>query len=98
KSVLNQVMRPATGPPRALADFLPEVPDGLQNVMNWMLAKDPARRYATPEKAAQALNLFLRNTPPTRPAPQPAPAYVKWLEESGEVDTNPAPTSIPVGR
>jgi serine/threonine protein kinase len=97
KSVLNQIMRHATEPPRPLADFLPEVPDGLQNVMNWMLAKDPAHRYATPEKAAQALNLFLLNTPPTRPAPQPVPAYLRWLEESGEVDTRPAP-AIPVGR
>ena len=106
KSVLNQVMRHATEPPRALAEFLPEVPDGLQNVMNWMLAKDPAHRYATPEKAAQALNLFLRNTPASRPAPAPVPAYMRWLEESGEVDTTkpagPAPPTvaahIPVGR
>ena len=63
KSVLNQVMRHATEQPRLLTDFLSEVPDGLQNVMNWMMAKDPAQRYATPERAAQALNLFLRNTP-----------------------------------
>ncbi|HEX3151626.1 MAG TPA: protein kinase [Gemmataceae bacterium] len=99
KSVLNQVMRHATEPPRALAEFLSEVPDGLQNVMNWMLAKDPAQRYATPEKAAQALNLFLRNSPPSRTAPQATPAYMKWLEESTEIDTSkPAPTNIPVGR
>jgi serine/threonine protein kinase len=98
KSVLNQIMRHATEPPRALADFLPEVPDGLQNVMNWMLAKDPAHRYGTPEKAAQALNLFLRNTPPSRPAPQPVPAYLKWLEESGEVEVPSAAPAIPVGR
>jgi eukaryotic-like serine/threonine-protein kinase len=97
KSVLNQIMRHATEPPRALAEFSPEVPDGLQNVLNWMLAKDPAHRYATPEKAAQALNLFLRNTPPSRPAPLPVPAYLRWLEESGEVDTRPA-GAIPVGK
>jgi eukaryotic-like serine/threonine-protein kinase len=99
KSVLNQVMRHATEPPRALTEFLPEVPDGLQNVMNWMLAKDPAHRYATPEKAAQGLNLFLRNTPPTRSVPQATPAYMKWLEESTEIDTaKPAPANIPVGK
>ena len=44
KSVLNQVMRHATEQPRPLTDFLSEVPDGLQNVMNWMMAKDPAQR------------------------------------------------------
>ena len=69
KTALNTVMRHATEPPRPLSDFLPDVPDGLQNVLNWMLAKDPAQRYATPEKAAQALQLFLRNTPPIRHAP-----------------------------
>jgi hypothetical protein len=76
------------------------VPTGLQNVLNWMLAKDPGQRYATPEKAAAALNLFLNNTPPAR-APAPNAAYVKWLEESGELGTKPAPAlppHIPVGR
>ena len=101
KTVLNTVMRHATEPPRALADFLPDVPNGLQNVMNWMLAKDPSQRYATPEKAAQALNLFLRNTPPARKAEGPLPDYVKWLDETGEAGTKPQPAlppNIPVGR
>ena len=101
KLVLNTVMRHATEAPRPLADFLPDVPNGLQNVMNWMLAKDPNQRYATPEKAAQALNLFLRNTPPARKGEGPLPDYVKWLEDSGEAGTkpNPAlPANIPIGR
>jgi serine/threonine protein kinase len=101
KSVLNMVMRHATEAPRPLSDFLPEVPDGLQNVMNWMLSKDPAQRYATPERAAQALNLFLLNTPPSRPAPPPVPAYMRWLETSPEADPGrpaPALANIPVGR
>jgi len=45
KSVLNQVMRHATEPPKPLDGFsLARVKcrDGLQHVMNWMLAKDPA--------------------------------------------------------
>ena len=101
KLVLNTVVRHATEAPRALADFLPDVPNGLQNVMNWMLAKDPGQRYATPEKAAQALNLFLRNTPPARKDEGPLPDYVRWLDDTGEAGTkpNPAlPASIPVGR
>jgi eukaryotic-like serine/threonine-protein kinase len=94
-------MRHATEPPRPLADFLPDVPNGLQNVMNWMLAKDPNQRYATPDKAAQALNLFLRNTPPARRAEGPLPDYVRWLDDTGEAGTkpNPAlPANIRVGR
>ena len=92
KSVVMQVMRHATEPPRPLAESLPDVPDGLQNVVNWMLAKDPAQRYATPEKAAQALNLLVRNTPPARAAAPPLPAYTKWLADSGETDA-PKPAS-----
>jgi eukaryotic-like serine/threonine-protein kinase len=100
KSVVTQVMRHATEPPRPLSEFLSEVPDGLQNVLNWMLAKNPAQRYPTPEKAAQALNLLLKHTPPSRPAPPPLPAFTKWLAESGEVDAPKpaAPANIPVGR
>src|SRR5262249_37801428 len=98
KSVLNQVMRHATETPRPLSDFLPEVPDGLQNVMNWLMAKDPAQRYATPERAAQALNLFLRNTPTAGPAASPLPAFVQWLEKDAPVATAKPSAGIPVGK
>jgi eukaryotic-like serine/threonine-protein kinase len=101
KSVLTQVMRHATEPPRPLSDFLTEVPDGLQNVMNWLMAKDPSQRYSTPERAAQALNLFLRNTPAIKPAAAPLPAFVKWLEvEAGSeaVKASAVPTGIAVGK
>ncbi|HKB03466.1 MAG TPA: serine/threonine-protein kinase [Gemmataceae bacterium] len=96
-SVLNQVMRHATEPPRPLSDFLSQVPDGLQNVLNWMMAKDPAQRYPTPDRAAQALQLFLRNTPAPASAPSPLPAFVKWLESGGEPETA-KPVGIPVGK
>lgn len=102
KSVLNQVMRHATEPPKPLTDFVSDVTDGLQNVINWMLAKDPAQRYATPERAGQALNLLLRNTPPPpKPAAPVVPAYSKWLESSPDADTGKPPTmlaNIPVGK
>lgn len=100
-NVLNTVMRHATEPPRALADFLPDVPTGLQPVINWMLAKDPSQRYPTPGRAAQALQLFLKNRPADRFGEGPLPDYVKWLEQTGEAGTkpNPAlPANIPVGR
>ncbi|WP_020469002.1 serine/threonine protein kinase [Zavarzinella formosa] len=108
KSILNQVMRHATEPPRPLADLISPVPDGLQNVMNWMLAKDPAQRYSTPEKAAQALQLLIRNIPANIPAPKPLPEYLKWLQESGSteaaalpsnaVSSAPSPLPVPVAK
>jgi len=101
KSVLNQVMRHATAPPRPLTDFLSSVPDGLQHVVNSMLAKDPAHRYATPLKAAQALNLLLKISPAPRSAPAASPAYQQYLsKEEPVVAAKPEPgtPAIPVGK
>jgi serine/threonine protein kinase len=100
-SVLNQVMRHATESPRPLSDFLSPTPDGLQNVLNWMMAKDPSQRYATPDRAAQAVKLFLQHTPANKPAKAPVPAYVKWLESSPDADPGRAPVvpaNIPLGK
>lgn len=88
QSILNAIMRHATEPPRPLFDFLPDAPDGLQSVINWMLAKDPAQRYPTPERAAQALQVFLRSAPDTKPARRVVPAYSKWLESDSDAELN----------
>lgn len=103
KSILNQVIRHATEPPKPLSDFLSPVPDGLQNVMNMMLAKDPGQRYQSPDKAAQALQLLIRNLP-TVQAPAPLPEYLKWLQESGSTEAPALPPTpaapkpaVPVG-
>lgn len=102
KSVVNSVLRHATEQPRPLSESMAQVPDGLQSVLNWMLAKNPAQRYPTPDRAAQALQLFLNNTPQLRPAPAPLAAYVKFLESSDDVDIpkqpSAPPTGIPVGK
>lgn len=102
KSILNQVMRHATEPPKPLAELISPVPDGLQNVMNFMLAKDPNQRYSTPDKAAQALQLLIRNIPANAKAPMPLPEYLKWLQETGSVETKalsappiPVPAATP---
>ena len=107
KSVLNQVMRHAIEAPRPLSDFLDPVPEGLESVLAVLMAKDPPRRFDTPEKAAHALKLFLRSTPePARPAGV-VPAYQKWLQDSAEMEVSapPAPAvprsvplSVPFGR
>ena len=57
-NILSQMVRHATEPPKPLKELAPDVPDGLQQILNWMLAKDPAQRYPTPERAAQALQVF----------------------------------------
>jgi serine/threonine protein kinase len=59
RNIISQMIRHATEPARPLAEFNREVPDGLQQIVNWMIAKDPAGRYPTPERAGQALQVFL---------------------------------------
>ncbi|MBI3410151.1 MAG: serine/threonine protein kinase, partial [Planctomycetes bacterium] len=55
RNVLSQMVRHATEPAKPLQEFNPAIPDGLQQIMNWMLAKQADQRYPTPERAAQAL-------------------------------------------
>jgi serine/threonine protein kinase len=80
---INQMIRHAQETPRPLREFNPEVPDGLQQIVNWMMAKDPAQRYPTPERAAQALQVFLAAGTEMPAAPEAAPqlrSYLTWLE------------------
>jgi serine/threonine protein kinase/formylglycine-generating enzyme required for sulfatase activity len=43
-----------------LTEVRPEVPEGLAAVVRKMMAKDPARRYQTPDEVAQALIPFIK--------------------------------------
>jgi serine/threonine protein kinase len=97
-SIISQMIRHASETPRPLKDFNPAVPDGLQQIVNWMLAKDPAQRYPTPERAAQALQVFLAadgEQPPASETDSPMRSYLTWLE--GEDDKQPvaAAPSVP---
>ena len=52
-------VRHATETPKPLQYFNTAIPDGLQQILNYMIAKAPAQRYPSPERAAQALRMFL---------------------------------------
>ncbi len=81
-NLLSLMIRHATEEPHALKELNPAVSDGLQQLDDRMMAKDPADRYQTPEKAARALDAFLSS------ADRPAGAendpgmrdYLGWLE------------------
>jgi serine/threonine protein kinase len=87
-NIISQMIRHATETPKPLKSFNPAVPDGLQQIVNWMMAKDPAQRYPTPERAAQALQVFLAAGNEPLAAPESDPRirpYLTWLEvESGK--------------
>jgi serine/threonine protein kinase len=83
-NLLNLMIRHATEEPQALRELNPAVPDGLQQIVNWMMAKEPGDRYASPERAAQALQVFLASESDVRPAPEDDAGmrtYLGWLEE-----------------
>jgi serine/threonine protein kinase len=83
-NLLNLMIRHATEEPQALRESNPAVPDGLQEIVSRMMAKDPAERYPTPDQATQALHLFLSAAADNSPAPENDPAmrtYLSWLEE-----------------
>lgn len=81
-NLLNQMVRHATETPRPLKDFNPSIPDGLQQILSYMMAKKPEERYPTPERAAQALQMFLMaDSEPAKAAEAPQMRkYLTWLE------------------
>jgi eukaryotic-like serine/threonine-protein kinase len=82
-NLINQMVRHATEIPTPLQQYNPEIPDGLQQIVSYMIAKQPAQRYSNPERAAQALQIFLiaesRQPRPAEEAPQMR-SYLTWLE------------------
>lgn len=99
-NLLSQMVRHATETARPLRDFNPAIPEGLQQIINWMLAKKPEERYPTPERAAQALQVFLvAESEPARPAEEPQMRkYLTWLETSDDSradSSGPMPVAAP---
>jgi eukaryotic-like serine/threonine-protein kinase len=86
-NVLSQMVRHATEAPKPLREFVGGVADGLQQVVSTMLAKDVAQRYATPAKAAQALEAFVAAGSAPARASEDGPQlkkYLTWLEITHE--------------
>jgi serine/threonine protein kinase len=96
---ISQMVRHATETPRPLQQFNAAIPDGLQQIVHYMMAKQAAQRYPTPERAAQALQMFLMAESQPPRAVEEAPQmrkYLTWLENAGpsEPETMP-PTADP---
>lgn len=98
KNILNQMIRHATETPKQLSSFNASIPEGLEQIVSWMMAKQPAQRYPTPARAAQALDAFLMVT--SEPAKQPDETpqlkkYLTWLETT-EKGASDVPAAVPV--
>jgi eukaryotic-like serine/threonine-protein kinase len=93
-NAVQKMIAHATTPPRPARELNPGIPDGLQQILDWMLAKDPAKRYPTPERAAQALKVFLAAAEDGPEAPPPQmQAYLKWLAAREGPRERPKPQS-----
>jgi serine/threonine protein kinase len=96
-NIINQMMRHAQEQPKPLKEINPEVPDGLQQIVNWMMAKNPDQRYPTPDRAAQAMQVFLTAGADAPKAAEPDASmsqYLMWLE-NGEGGIAAAPAARP---
>jgi serine/threonine protein kinase len=97
-NIISQMIRHATEPPRPLKSLNSNVPDGLQQIMSWMIAKDPNARYPTPERAAKALQVLLVAGTEGPPSPEGDPqmrSFLTWLEgqEKTVVPLTPSPAA-----
>jgi serine/threonine protein kinase len=103
KNILNQMIRHATETPKPLTEFVPNAPEGLSQIVEWMMAKQPAQRYPTPSRAAQAMEAFLMVSGSEGSKSEESPQmkkYLTWLETAASVGdedaTIPPPANIPV--
>jgi serine/threonine protein kinase len=96
-NAVHLMIRHATEPMPLLREVNPEVPEGLQQVLSKMTAKEPVQRYTTPERAAEALQVFLSGSAAPsadQPMTMEMRSYLKWLD-MGEVAGTTAPPSLP---
>ncbi len=90
-NIISQMIRHATEPARPLKELNPAVPDGLQQIVNWMMAKDVAR--ALPDARARRPGVAglprRRQRAVGRPRGRPAHAAVPDLAGSREQEAGP---------
>jgi serine/threonine protein kinase len=99
-NIISQMIKHATEPARLLREFNKDIPDGLQQIINWMMAKEPAGRYPTPERAAQALEVYLAagqsQSLPSSPDLDPQmQSYLAWVEAENSKNVPPSSAVIP---
>lgn len=89
---IQQLIRHASEPPKPIRQHEPSVPEGLQAILNRMLAKSPDQRYATPAQAAQALQAFLdKQAQNLFDAAALNQSYLKWVEAQPDEEADAAP-------
>ena len=95
RNILNQMIRHATETPKPIREFNSQVAEGLEQIIGYMMAKDPTKRYPTPERAAMGLQVFLM-ADAAPPAPIEETPQLRRYLTSLELDPAPAaPVAAP---
>ena len=97
-NIMAQMVKHATEQPTPLAAVIPDVPAGLQNALDMLMAKDPAHRPATPAQAADVLKPFLKNAGAKPAGPEMVPAYREWLESTSMIGLKDGGGTKPTAR
>jgi eukaryotic-like serine/threonine-protein kinase len=96
-NLMSQMLKHATERPPLISSIVPDVPVGLQSILDSMLAKVPDDRYATPAAAADALKPFLGSSGVAPVAAAIVPAFKDWLDTESHLEmpkiTPQAPTA-----
>ncbi|HEV3025869.1 MAG TPA: protein kinase, partial [Pirellulales bacterium] len=92
----NKLSRHAKEPPPAIAKLHPHLPAALGQVLNYLLQKDPAKRYADAAAVAEALAAYVGAEPQIVAEPTAA-AYEAWLQQA-EKGAGSAPGAMPSAR
>src|SRR5262249_3140331 len=93
-NLAKQLVRHATEMPRPVSQLNPDVPESVQTILDGMLAKDPALRYAVPAQVIKALK-ELGSPAPRRAAKPLLEPYVSWLEAHGHANGKAAAAAQP---
>jgi Leucine-rich repeat (LRR) protein len=96
---VQKMIRHTRETPRPVRELDPALPEGLQQVVSRLLAKDPAQRYPTPDQATRALDGCLSQQPAAagEAAPEALPAYEDWLAAE-DPETGATPAAPAAGR
>jgi serine/threonine protein kinase len=85
-NIMALMVKHATEEPLPLASFISDLPPGLQEVIDVMLAKSPDGRYATPAAAADALKPFVGTGGVAAVPAAVVPEFKAWLESESQLE------------
>ena len=85
--------------PQAIHEYLPEIPEALEQIVEKVLSKEPSARYRTADQLGRVLLKFgtQRETPPSLAlTPEVSSTYQAESESEFETEAEPAVTPFEV--